>query len=63
MPNAANDEIAIAEASRLIAEADEQVIAGLIRGVDTIEAERLVGKMRALANVLRQTAKDRPPGS
>jgi hypothetical protein len=42
------DEAAITEALRVIAAADERVIAALIGGVDTIEAERLIEKMQAL---------------
>lgn len=60
MPEHAKDEAAIAEALRLIAEADEQVIAGLMRGADTVEAERLIEKMQKIFHELRQTAKDRP---
>jgi hypothetical protein len=56
----AQDEAAIAEALRLIAEADERVIASLMRGIDTIEAERLIEKMHTILKELRQTAKDRP---
>jgi hypothetical protein len=55
----AEDEEAIAEALRLITEADERVIASLIRGIDTLEAERLVEKMQAILKELRQMAKDR----
>jgi hypothetical protein len=57
--DAKDDKTAITMALNLIAEADEQVIAGLMRGMDTSEAERLVEKMQALLEELRQTAKDR----
>jgi hypothetical protein len=42
----AKDEAAITEALRLSAEADAQVITSLMRGIDTEEAERLIGKMQ-----------------
>jgi hypothetical protein len=53
----AKDEAAITEALRLIAEADERVILSLMRGIDTIEAERLIGKMQTILKEIRQTAK------
>jgi hypothetical protein len=51
----AKDEAAIAEALRLITAADDRVIASLIRGVDTIDAERLIQKMQLLVEEMRQT--------
>jgi hypothetical protein len=56
----AKDEAAITEALRLSAEADAQVITSLMRGIDTEEAERLIGKMQTILKEMRQTAKDRP---
>jgi hypothetical protein len=57
--DAKDDETAITMALNLIAEADEQVYCRADAGMDTSEAERLVEKMQALLEELRQTAKDR----